>query len=132
MKEKIRFFILGFVVCLAFGGLVYGSSQVADVYFSEYPIKINGNSYTAEMPVLNYQDRTYLALREFGTATNNEIDFVDETIIINNTTTEQSVYITRTGSKYHYSNFCNGGTYIKTSLEDALKLKLEPCNKCAK
>lgn len=84
MKEKLKFLIIGFVVCFAFGGIVYGASQVLDVYYSEFPITIDGYDYSPTMPVLNYQGRTYLALREFGNATGTNVDFVDNTITIDN------------------------------------------------
>ena len=43
-----------------------------------------------------------------------------------------TVYITRTGKRYHYNGNCNGGTYIESTLEQAKALGLTPCNKCAK
>jgi hypothetical protein len=49
------------------------------------------------------------------------------------TTTEDTsptVYITPTGEKYHYDNACNGGTYKESTLNQAERLHLEPCNKC--
>ena len=48
------------------------------------------------------------------------------------TTAETKVYITPTGSKYHYNNNCNGGTYIESSLDEALAKGLEPCKRCVK
>lgn len=45
--------------------------------------------------------------------------------------TSRTVYITPTGSKYHYDNNCNGGTYIASTLDEALALNLTPCKKCA-
>lgn len=44
--------------------------------------------------------------------------------------TGRTVYITPTGSKYHYDNNCNGGTYIPSTLEEALSLNLGPCRRC--
>lgn len=41
-----------------------------------------------------------------------------------------TVYITETGKRYHYDNHCNGGTYYKSTLEEAKRLNLTPCNKC--
>ena len=41
-----------------------------------------------------------------------------------------TVYITKTGKHYHYSNTCNGGTYYSCSLKDAIAKKLTPCSKC--
>ena len=42
----------------------------------------------------------------------------------------RTVYVTRTGSKYHYDNSCNGGTYYRSTLSEALQRGLEPCKKC--
>lgn len=41
-----------------------------------------------------------------------------------------TVYITPTGKRYHYDSNCNGGTYIPSTLQDALRRGLTPCNKC--
>lgn len=83
MKNNIKFFVLGFMFCLMVGGVAIGMTQVSEVYYSEFPIEVNGESYTPEMPVLNYMGRTYLPLREFATITGNIVDFMDETIIVN-------------------------------------------------
>ena len=40
------------------------------------------------------------------------------------------VYVTRTGSKYHYDNNCGNGTYYESTMEEALSRNLEPCEKC--
>ncbi len=42
-----------------------------------------------------------------------------------------TVYITKTGKKYHTNSACNGGTYYECSLEDALAKGLTPCKRCA-
>ncbi len=41
-----------------------------------------------------------------------------------------TVYITKTGKKYHYENPCGNGTYYPVSLADAKELGLTPCEKC--
>lgn len=41
-----------------------------------------------------------------------------------------TVYVTPTGKKYHYSDSCNGGTYRPSTLSEALRRGLKPCNKC--
>lgn len=43
-----------------------------------------------------------------------------------------TVYITKTGKRYHYDNHCNGGTYYKSTLAEAKRLGLTPCEKCVK
>lgn len=42
----------------------------------------------------------------------------------------RTVYITPTGSKYHYSNNCTGGSYSPTTLDKALSMGLSPCKRC--
>lgn len=44
--------------------------------------------------------------------------------------TSRTVYITKTGKKYHYSSTCNGGKYYRSTLQEALSRGLTPCNKC--
>lgn len=41
----------------------------------------------------------------------------------------QMVLITETGKKYH-SRECTDGSYYEVTLDDALRLGLEPCKKC--
>ena len=41
-----------------------------------------------------------------------------------------TVYVTRTGQRYHYSSTCNGGTYYESTLEAARARGLTPCDKC--
>lgn len=41
----------------------------------------------------------------------------------------QTVYITKTGSKYHKKK-CGNGKFSKTTLAKAKKSKLKPCKKC--
>lgn len=41
-----------------------------------------------------------------------------------------TIYVTPTGKKYHYSSSCNGGTYIASTLDQALARGLTPCKKC--
>lgn len=41
-----------------------------------------------------------------------------------------TVYITKTGKRYHYDSKCNGGTYFSCSYKDAIAKGLTPCQKC--
>lgn len=43
---------------------------------------------------------------------------------------EKTVYITRTGKKYHYSLDCSDADFYECTLEQALERGLEPCGKC--
>ena len=53
------------------------------------------------------------------------------TEVVPPTSTEgRTIYITSSGKRYHYDNRCNGGTYYPSTLEEAQRLNLTPCNKC--
>ena len=41
-----------------------------------------------------------------------------------------TVYITKTGKKYHYENPCGNGTYYASTLANAKARGLTPCEKC--
>ena len=43
---------------------------------------------------------------------------------------DRTVYVTKTGKRYHYDDSCNGGTYIASTLSEALSRGLTPCQKC--
>ena len=43
---------------------------------------------------------------------------------------EKTVYVTKTGKRYHYDSSCNGGTYYPSTLTEALNRGLTPCQKC--
>lgn len=43
---------------------------------------------------------------------------------------QMTVYYTKTGERYHYANPCGRGTYYPTTLAEAKKRGLTPCQKC--
>ena len=136
--------------------IVYAGNLVKKVYFSPYPIKIDGEEYASEMPILQYQDRTYVALREFATMVDVEVDFINNEIIINsiknanvieNIESEKIeehssdteivekkniVYVSQTGKKYHKLSNCNSAKYFEISLSEAISKGYTPCLRCAK
>lgn len=52
------------------------------------------------------------------------------TVVLTTPQDDQPVYVTRTGSKYHESATCNGGTYWPVSYSRATGMGLTPCDKC--
>ena len=42
----------------------------------------------------------------------------------------RTVYVTKSGKKYHYANPCGRGTYYPCTLAEAQARGLEPCGKC--
>ena len=77
-----KVFVAFFVLFTMFSTIVYAGNIVKKVYFSPYPILINGEEYSSEMPILQYQERTYVALREFSEMVDVQVDFRDNVIII--------------------------------------------------
>lgn len=43
---------------------------------------------------------------------------------------QMTVYYTKTGERYHYANSCGRGKYYPTTLAEAKKMGLTPCQKC--
>ncbi len=50
---------------------------------------------------------------------------------ISDTVEVNTIYITKSGSKYHFSSNCGSGTYFESTLTEALAKGLTPCKKCA-
>lgn len=84
-----KYLILICIVVTSLFSCVYAGNLVKKVYFSPYPILIDGKEYSSEMPILSYQDRTYVALREFSEMVGVKIDFIEETIIIDSKNKEK-------------------------------------------
>lgn len=84
-----KYLILICIVVTSLFSCVYAGNLVKKVYFSPYPILIDGKEYSSEMPILSYQDRTYVALREFSEMVGVKIDFIEETIIIDSRNKEK-------------------------------------------
>ena len=152
-----KFWLSFFIVFSMISTIVYAGNLVKKVYFSPYPIKMNGEEYASEMPILQYQERTYVALREFSEMVGVEVEFVNNEIIINlqnlkaienseevvnehieestETSNQQNrniVYVSKTGKKYHRLSNCNSATYYEITLSEAIAEGYTPCLRCAK
>ena len=75
---------------------------------------------------------TYLPVRAVANALGLDVGWEQETATVKLTRPESQrpIYITRTGSKYHYDSTCNGGTYWAVPYETAIGFGLTPCDKC--
>jgi len=75
---------------------------------------------------------TYLPLRVVASALGLSVGWDDTTSTVSLTEkqVDNFVYITRTGSKYHYDDTCNGGTYWAVPYDSAIGMGLGACNKC--
>ena len=92
------------------------------------PTDVNGNI----VEVFSYNGTTYVPLRAVSQAFGKKVGWEGQTktAIIETPEELRTIYMTRTGKKYHFDGTCNGGDYFETTLEQALKIGLEPCDKC--
>lgn len=95
-------------------GMVYSMTQID----SKNNINMIGGAYTTTLKLENQE--TYNQ-----TQTENQIQKEDQN-------TKRTVYVTKTGKKYHYDGNCNGGTYYTSTLAEAKSRGLTPCSKCVR
>lgn len=74
--------ILCVIFILATSAISYAGTLVKKVYFSSFPIHIDGENYSSENPILTYQNKTYVPLREFSEMVGVDIDFRNGEIYI--------------------------------------------------
>jgi len=87
-KFDIKSILVGLVVGVSLFGCVNAASVLAEnVYFSQFPIVVNGKSYTSGSAILNYMGSTYVSLKELGEITGSTVTFNNNTIYVNNKTT---------------------------------------------
>ena len=94
---------------------------------------VDGETRTLDVPAQIIQNRTMVPARFISEALGCSVtwDGVSQTAAVANRLNGEHIYITPTGKRYHFDDHCNGGTYIETTLADALGRKLTPCQKCA-
>jgi len=87
-KFDIKSILVGLVVGVSLFGCVNAASVLAEnVYFSQFPIVVNGKSYASGSAILNYMGSTYVPLKELGELTGSTVTFNNNTIYVNNKTT---------------------------------------------
>jgi hypothetical protein len=76
MLSKIKFYVLGLLsgVILA-GGIGYANDAYYKLSKMNCDIKVNGESVKIDLPILNYNDRAYLPLREVSRLVGSEISW---------------------------------------------------------
>lgn len=111
--------------------------QNIKVTLNDSPVSLtDANGKTVEPFAI--EGTTYLPVRAVASALALDVawDAGTSTVALSTgaqqTPSQQEVYITRTGSKYHYDGSCNGGTYWPVPLSTAQGMGLEPCAKCAR
>lgn len=95
---------------------------------------VNGQPVTLDSPAVIVDSRTMVPAAFVSQALGCDVtwDGATQTAAVAYQTKGHKIYITRTGSKYHYDNTCNGGTYYESTLAEAMGRGLEPCAKCVK
>ncbi len=146
-----------FAVFAMISSVAFAGNLVKKVYFSPYPILIDGEEYSSENPILQYNDRTYIALREFSEMIDIDITFEDGVIIIKTSKDEveekevieeeknelkdesivsansnvKKVYVSLNGKKYHKLSKCGNANLVETTLSEAIGEGYTPCLRCA-
>lgn len=110
-KFDVKSIVMGLVggICLTCGIGVASTVAVQNVYFSSFPIYVNGKYYSSTNPVLNYNGRTYLPLNEIGTALGGSVTFNNNTIYVSS---YGNSYVDSSGDRDKVYNF------TQTSEED--------------
>lgn len=100
-KFDLKSIFMGLVIgVLATCGVSIASTLVTgDVYFSSYPIYVNGSYYASTSPILNYNGRTYLPLNELGVVLGSNVTFTNNTIYVNTNNNYNNSY---NDSYYNY------------------------------
>ncbi len=161
---KLNFKRILFLCCvfvLSTMTLSYAGTLVKKVYFSSFPIYVDGEEYSSENPILSYQNRTYMPLREFAEMLDVKVDFKDEKIYLvtpsiedNNELEENKdvsysekanlaeeniskeedviVFISKSGTKYHKIKQCTKANYYPIALSKATEQGYTACLKCYK
>lgn len=138
--KKAASIILAAALILALALSVSASSNTVsnEITYRDIKIQLYGKEITPTDASGNPTEpfimdgSTYLPVRAIAGAVGLGVDWDAETstVILGNPDGHDQVYITRTGSKYHYDPQCNGGTYWPVPFETALGMGLEPCDKC--
>ena len=90
----------------------------------------NDNAFGVYMEILEKKNSSTGTNQNFDNSSNSTSD-LSNTNNSSSQSNNRTVYITKTGKKYHYNSSCNGGTYYASTLQEAKSRGLSPCSKCA-
>lgn len=131
---------LALMLCVTMMGSVFAASQQqATLDYMDIKITLDGRPITPTDANGNVVEpfaitgTTYLPVRAISTALGLDVkwDPNTKTVQLSTPAEARTIYITRTGSKYHFDGSCNGGTYWPVPLSTAIGMGLTPCEKCA-
>lgn len=141
MKKRIIAFTLALVLMFSLAVTVSAIADTVQAQLTYRNIKITMDGETVNSKDANGKSvepfiidgTTYLPVRAVAEALGLDVGWNASTNTVSLTSGSSdnvSVYITRTGSKYHDDSTCNGGTYWPVSIETATGMGLTPCSKC--
>ncbi len=105
---------------------VYRGSDTADSDSTKANIEQVGKSIDAIEQAKAAAEKAAAA----ETAAAEQSEASNSTDISSTEENSRTVYVTKTGKKYHYANPCGRGTYYRCTLAQAQARGLEPCGKC--
>ena len=127
LKSIVFGIIAGVITTCGIG--VAATVAVNGVYFSQYPIYVNGSYYNPENPTLNYNGRTYLPLSEIGKLLGGEISFNNSVIYVNTEVSgkaskENDIEIVKGDSEKYYISLAKYGARSATITGDNSYVKV--------
>ena len=135
-------------------------TDVVQITIDSTTAYVNGQAQTLDVPAMAIDGRTLVPVRFVSESLQADVQWIQETQTVQITTqdgwsttaptvtptptpsptpspapseapsTGHTIYVTKTGKRYHYDPNCNGGTYYESTLEEALARGLTPCEKC--
>lgn len=144
MKKNWKGFLSGCLVTVAVTALIGTANatvgrQTVEVDYNDIKVTLDGQAVAlvdangSAVEPFSIDGTTYLPVRAVSNALGLDVnwDGATSTVILTTPEDERSVYITRTGEKYHFDSSCNGGTYYEVPMQTAIDMGLTPCDKCA-
>ena len=125
LKSVVAGIIAGVIITCGVG--VAATAVVNGVYFSQYPIYVNGSYYSPRDPALNYNGRTYLPLNELGTLLGGDITFNNNTIYVDTDgigSGEKDIKIEKGDSEKYYVSLARYGAKSATISGDNSYVKV--------
>ena len=142
MKKRIVSLVLVVVLVFALASTVSAVANTisAQLTYRDIKITLDGKSITPKdatgktVEPFIMDGTTYLPVRAVADALGLDVKWDSSTSTVRlsgGAADTDNVYITRTGSKYHLDDSCNGGTYWPVPIETATGMGLTACDKCA-
>lgn len=93
---------------------------------------VNGEARLLDVPARIINNRTMVPARFVSEAMGCRVTWYQDkqTAAVADKLRDQQIYVTRTGTHYHFSGTCNGGKYYEATLAEAMGRGLTPCDKC--